>query len=79
MTALRTLRDDFGEEVPYRLEQTYEILAFAVTDNGDQCYWHRTSDNPDQWNLLVNESRGPEWFPFNGNTTEFPAATLRGR
>ncbi|MCZ4123102.1 SMI1/KNR4 family protein [Streptomyces sp. H39-S7] len=79
VAALRTLRDDFSEEVPFRLEQPYEILTFAVTDNGDQCYWLRTGDDPDQWTVLVNEARGPEWFPFDGNATAFLAATLSRR
>jgi hypothetical protein len=69
LDALRTL----GEELPYE-----PLLPFAFTDNGDVVYWHATGD-PDDWTVVVNESRGPEWHAFDGNATEFLVATLSGR
>ena len=62
-----------GEDLPYE-----PLIPFAFTDNGDVVYWHATGE-PDEWRVVVNESRGPEWHAFDGNATEFLAATLSGR
>jgi hypothetical protein len=69
LDALSTL----GEDLPYE-----PLLPFAFTDNGDVVYWHTRGD-PDDWTVVVNESRGPEWHAFDGNATEFLVATLSGR
>jgi hypothetical protein len=61
LDALRELRDEFGEEVPYKLfPEDGGLLPFAATDNGDVLYW-KTSGSPDDWTNVVNESRGPDY------------------
>lgn len=60
---------DGGEEIPY---ENSELLPFAVTDNGDTCYWIRhPSDEPDAWTVVVNEARGLEWSTFGHGTVRF--------
>ena len=71
---LREVRDD-GEALPYEPD---ELVAWAITDNGDTLYW-RTGDDPDRWTVTVNEGRGPEWHDFDGTATAFLAAWLAGR
>lgn len=79
LDALRTLRDS-GEEVPFGVENTdEELVPWAITDNGDVCYWVRsTSDDPDEWVVTVNEARGPRWKTFALSTSEFLVAVLSG-
>lgn len=35
-----------------------DLLAWGITDNGDEMYW-RTGGVPDGWPTVLNESRGP--------------------
>ncbi|MBW3087112.1 hypothetical protein KEM60_03342 [Austwickia sp. TVS 96-490-7B] len=72
LNALRTLREG-GEEVPFELNIGDEQLApWAVTDNGDICYWVRSSSHdPDQWIVTVNDSREPLWMTLPFTTAEF--------
>lgn len=78
--ALRELQNEFEEEIPYRVADPAELLPVAVTTNGDIVYWHVTDpNNPDSWTITVNESRGPEWFRYNGSLTSFLADTLSRR
>ena len=68
---VQALRDT-GEHIPYD-----PLIPFAFTDNGDVVYWHAEGE-PHAWKVVANESRGPEWFAFDGTATEFLLATLRG-
>jgi hypothetical protein len=78
--ALRTLQRDFGEDIPYRVGDPAELLPVALTDNGDIVYWHvRDPKDPDSWTITVNESRGPEWFRYDGSFTSFLADVLARR
>lgn len=84
--ALRVLQADRsgnpyggGEELPYRLGGSPEIIPWAITDNGDVCYWvTRQSSGPDGWRVAVNEGSAPEWEEFDGSSTEFLLAVLSG-
>lgn len=80
LEALRTIQRDFPEDVPYRLENPAELLPAALTDNGDIVYWHVDDPkHPDRWSITVNESRGPEWFRYDGGFTAFLADVLSRR
>lgn len=77
LAALRHLRDGSGEHVPFRIDDPPELAAVGRSDNGDVIYWRRRdSDTPDAWTIAVNESRGPGWFEYEGNLTDFLAAAL---
>lgn len=78
--ALREIQEEFPEDVPYRLAGPAELVSAALTDNGDIVYWHVTDPgNPDAWTITVNESRGPEWFRYEGSFTSFLADVLARR
>jgi len=51
------------------------LLPFASTDNGEILYW-RTACDPEQWTVVVYESRGPKHYDFDGRMTDFLAALL---
>ena len=79
LDALRTLRDA-GEAVPFSVrESAEELVPWAVTDNGDVCYWVTSvSDDPNRWSVAVNEARGPRWLSFELSATEFLVGILSG-
>ena len=79
LDALRTLRDS-GEAVPFNVkESAEELIPWAITDNGDACYWVISgSDDPDEWVVAVNEARGPLWKSFELSASEFLVAVLSG-
>ena len=65
-----------GEVIPY---ENSELLASCRTDNGDTGYWlRRPADNPDAWNIVVNEARGTRWSTFDGGIVTFLVAVLTG-
>jgi len=68
-------------EVSDTFARPNELTAWAITENGDTCYWLNRdhSDDPDHWQIAVNESRGPEWEVFDLSTSGWLEAVLSGR
>ncbi|MBU8859413.1 MULTISPECIES: SMI1/KNR4 family protein [unclassified Micromonospora] len=64
-----------GESLPASVEQ---LLAVALTDNGDTVYWVRGPDgSPEQWRTAVNGARDfGEWHLFDGGLAHFLLAVL---
>ena len=80
LDALRSIQEDFPEDVPYRLTDPSELLPLGLTDNGDVIYWHlHNPKDPDAWTLVIGDSRDPEWDTFPGDVTSFLAQVLTGR
>jgi hypothetical protein len=79
LEALRTLRAA-GEEVPFGVEDNQEeLVPWAITDNGDVCYWvTSSSEDPDRWVTAINEARGPRWSTFDLSASELLLAVLSG-
>jgi hypothetical protein len=46
------------------------LLPFGGTDNGEVLYWN-TTGTPENWSVVTYESRGPKYFTFGGNMTDF--------
>lgn len=46
------------------------LLPWAYTDNGDELYW-LTDGKPDEWKVVVYESRSSEYRTYSLNMTEF--------
>jgi hypothetical protein len=72
LAALRELKGMPGiRHVPYPLfPEPGGLLPFGIDDNGDGLYWLTTGE-PDQWSIVVNESRAPEYEQFDMSVTEF--------
>ena len=67
----------YGEAIPFKsFPEKDGILPFAMSDNGDVLYW-QTSDDPAQWKVVANESRGPDWAQFDLSMTDFLAQILK--
>jgi hypothetical protein len=70
-----TLRES-GENIPYSfLPEKGGLLIVGLTDNGDAVFW-KTGDEP--WGIVVDESRGPDYFAFDGGIVEFVHGLLTG-
>ena len=54
------------------------LLVFGATDNGDFLFW-KTSGPPNDWTVVVNESRAPEYEEFRGGLAYFLVTVLRRR
>lgn len=55
-----------------------ELMPWAMTDNGDTCYWlmrDRDAD-PDRWPVAVNEGRGPMWVVADLSASAWLEAVL---
>lgn len=61
----------YGENIPYKIfPETEGILPFAITDNGDVLFW-RTVGEPNEWTVLVNEARSPDWENYDMSMSKF--------
>ncbi|MFF4209683.1 hypothetical protein ACFYZE_10105 [Streptomyces sp. NPDC001796] len=65
---------DHGEVIP---ADPSELVAVAVTDNGDTVYWvARPQHAPDRWTIALNAARNDVWEFFDGGIVPFLTATL---
>ncbi|MDD5035615.1 MAG: SMI1/KNR4 family protein [Methylococcaceae bacterium] len=71
LQALRDLKKLFDIDIPYSLFPTKGgILPFGATDNGDILFWI-TRGEPNDWTIVVMDSRAPEWSEHNTNMLDF--------
>jgi hypothetical protein len=55
------------------------VLAWGSSANGDPCFWHLRSEDPDAWVIFIQEARGPDWYVYEGGLAEFLVAFLERR
>jgi hypothetical protein len=53
------------------------LLPFGITDNGDVLFW-KTMGTPENWSVVVGNSRSPEYQEFQISMTSFIASVLNG-
>jgi hypothetical protein len=51
------------------------LLPFGITDNGDVLFW-RTLGSPENWSVVVGESRAPEYNEYKRTMTGFLTSIL---
>jgi hypothetical protein len=75
----RSMRAKYGEsECPYPLyPEPNGILPWGHIDTGSELFW-QTNGEPDEWTVVVNEARGPEFEGFNQSMSGFLASLLMG-
>lgn len=74
---LRTDYDHGTHPVPYDPDH---LFACGVTGNGEYLFWiSEPADEPERWQVAVNEARGPVWFTYEGDITGFLVSVLTGR
>lgn len=83
LQALRECRADLqtlGASVPYvAFPSLGGLLPWAITDNGDTCFWRTGDADPNRWTVVVNDGRGSMWDRFGGTMTELLEALLTRR
>lgn len=78
LSALRELRQA-GEQCPYPLyPEIGGLFPFGKTDNGDALFWLQVGE-PNQWPVVVNAARDPEYQKFNCGMADFLAGILTQR
>ncbi len=80
LAALRSVADR-GELIPGSIEPLEEnLVPWAVTDNGDVCYWQTSAvQDPESWTVVVNEGRGSKWERYDGTASSFLADVFAHR
>lgn len=79
LDAYRMSRDQFPELYSYRaFPESEGLLPWGRTDNGDELYW-LTRGGPDDWSVVIIESRGAEIEAYDGTMSEFLTALLTGK
>lgn len=54
------------------------LLPWAYTDNGDELFW-LTEGKPDEWKIVVYESRSPENYTYSLNMVDFLYQVITGQ
>ncbi|MEV6319248.1 SMI1/KNR4 family protein [Streptomyces sp. NPDC051776] len=69
-----------GEAKPPELEREgTRLIPWASTENGEFLYWlARPGEEPDDWTVMANEGRGPEWEHHNMTCVSFLLSALTG-
>lgn len=63
--------ESYGEDIPYKFFPVNGgIFPLGMTDNGDVLFW-KTSGYSENWSIIINESRAPEWECFDMSLTSF--------
>ncbi|MEO3945334.1 SMI1/KNR4 family protein [Gorillibacterium sp. CAU 1737] len=71
-------KTNFPEYYPYEAYPAPGgLLPWAYTDNGDELYW-LTEGPPDQWTVVVYESRSPDCHVYPVRMTDFLYGFLSG-
>jgi hypothetical protein len=78
LSGLYELRLSLGAFLPYPLfPEAGGLLPVAITDNGDTIHW-LTNGPPDEWTIVVQDSRAPECEAYDMAFTDFLARWIAG-
>lgn len=80
LDALRTTRSEFPAEMPYPLfPEDGGLFPWALTDNGDYCFWLTTpAGDPNAWRVVLDEVRGNGFLEVDESMTSLLAKALGG-
>lgn len=79
LDANRMMQKQFPRSVPFPLYPEPDgILPWAFTDNGDVLFW-LTKGEPDEWIVVVQESRLAEWEQFPESMSDFLTNLFKGK
>lgn len=79
LDGLIQLRSGLGAFLPYPLfPEVGGLLPVAITDNGDTIHW-LTNGSPDEWTIVVQDTRAPECEAYDMSFSQFLAAWIGGQ
>jgi hypothetical protein len=55
-----------------------QLRVAGVTDNGDFIFWVTDGNQPNDWQIAVNEARSHDWFIHDGNLVSFLTSFMDG-
>jgi hypothetical protein len=62
---------------PYPLGLGYDrLLLCADSEDYDQLFWHTSGDDPDRWGVVLGDSAGQSWEPYDMTMVEFLLAVF---
>lgn len=69
-----------GVSIPYPIyPEPGGLVAWGKSDNGDVLFWlTEPADDPDSWQIVASQSRGPVWFRHPGPVSQFLVDLLTG-
>lgn len=71
LDAYRESKNNFPELFKHSVfPESKGIIPWAYTDNGDVLYW-QVINNPENWPIIVYDSRSPEFIQYNFSMFEF--------
>lgn len=75
--ALTDLRERFGLALPHRpYPEPNGLIPWAISDNGDVCFWRTSDESPDTWTVVVADGRMSDWYEYPGGMSQFLEAVL---
>ncbi|MCG8419786.1 MAG: SMI1/KNR4 family protein [Proteobacteria bacterium] len=76
----REMKDELGEEgCPYRVyPDEGGLVPFAISDNGDTLFWLADSQDPQDWPVVVNQTRSSIYEVHEQNMTSFLLKLVTG-
>lgn len=79
ISAIQELKRDWPDQHPYRLfPEPGGLLPFGGSDNGDTMFW-QTVGKPDEWPIVVNAARDPDYEKSECGMADFLAGILTRR
>ncbi len=54
------------------------LLQWAVTENGDYCYWVTDAASPNDWTVAISTRKGWKWSFCPGGMVDFLVALVDG-
>jgi hypothetical protein len=79
LEGMQVLQQKFEEERQYPLyPQRGGLLPWGTTDNGDNLFW-LTSGSPEEWAIILNESRSPFYEQYTGDMSHFLLLAVTGQ
>ncbi len=74
------MRSDFPEYNPFEYyPKQYGILPWGTSQNGDELFWYIVDTNPENWQVIIWQSRSQNYWLYPFNLTTFLAGIFTNK
>lgn len=56
----------------------YSLIPWGITENGDELFWYKLSESPDEWQVLAWQSRSDKYWLYPMGAVEFLQRVSKG-